>query len=159
VNPVIPESVAMACARVMGNHLTVTIAGQSGQLELNAALPVLAVSLLESVTLLTASAKGLRERCIDGLEADEERCRSLVERSLAQATALAPVIGYDKAAEIAKKAHEAGRTVREVAEAMAILPPKQLKALLDPARMTEPGFPAGSAPGETADAAGEQDAP
>ncbi len=141
VNPVIPESVAMICARVMGNHLTVTIAGQSGQLELNANLPVLATSLLESIGLLAAAAKNLRIRCVDGLEANEEHCRSLAERSLARGTALAPVIGHDQAAAVAEKAHEQGLTVREVAEDMKLLPSDELAELLDPMRMTEPGLP------------------
>lgn len=141
VNPVIPESVAMVCARVTGNHLTVTLAGQGGHLELNANLPVLATCLLESISLLTSAARLLRERCIEGLEADAERCRSLVEQSLATCTALVPEIGYDQAAAVAKRAHEQGRTVREVALEMELLPAERLNELLDPLRMTEPGIP------------------
>jgi fumarate hydratase class II len=141
VNPVIPEAVSMACARVAGNHVTVTLAGRSGHFELNANVPVLALCLLESIQLLTSSARLLREKCVDGLEADEERCAEMVERSLALATALAPVIGYERAAEIAKTAHEQGRTVREVAEELAVLPKARLDEILDPMRMTEPGVP------------------
>ena len=141
VNPVIPESVAMVCARVMGNHVTVTVAGQSGHLELNVYMPVLAAALLESISLLANAARVLRERCVDGLEPDEDRCRAAIEQSLAQCTALAPIIGYDRAAGIAKRAYEQGRTVREVAEEMEVLPKDQLDEALDPMRMTEPGLP------------------
>lgn len=141
VNPVIPEAVLMACARVMGNHVTVTLAGQSGNFELNVMMPVLAQSLLESITLLAGAARLLREKCVEGLSADEEHCREMVERSLAASTSLAPVIGYDKAAAIAKRAWEENRTVREVAEEDAGLPRAELATLLDPMRMTEPGLP------------------
>ena len=141
VNPVIPEVVLMVAARVMGNHVTVTIAGQSGVFELNVMMPVIAQSLLESIHLLASSAKLLREKCVDGITADEDRCREMIERSLAAATSLVPVIGYDAAAGIAKRAWEEGRTVREVAEESSGLPKAQLSELLDPMRMTEPGVP------------------
>jgi len=141
VNPVVPEAVAMACARVMGNHVTITIAGQSGSLELNVMMPVLGQTLLESAGLLAGAAKALREKCIDGLEADEERCAEMLERSLALGTALAPVIGYDAAAALVKTAFEEVRTIREVAEAREIVPRERLATLLDAMRMTEPGIP------------------
>lgn len=141
VNPVIPEAVLMAAARVMGNHVTITIAGQSGTLELNVMMPVLGQSLLESIHLLAGSARLLREKCVEGLEADEDRCRETVERSLALVTALVPVIGYDAASKIARQASAEQRTVREVAQEHG-LSAADLATLLDPLRMTEPGVPA-----------------
>jgi fumarate hydratase class II len=141
VNPVIPEAVLMACARVMGNHVTITVAGQSGSLELNVMMPVLGQCLVESVALLAGTARALTDRCVKGIEADAERCTEMVERSLAAATALAPLIGYDEAARLAKKAHEKGLTIREVAREERVLPETGLAQALDPMRMTEPGLP------------------
>ena len=141
VNPVIPEAVAMACARVMGNHVTITIGAQSGNFELNVMMPVMAQALLESITLLAGSCDSLRKRCVDGIEVDEKRCAELVEKSLAMATALVPVIGYDAAAAIAKTAWEEDRSVREVVEESGSLPKADVARLLDPMRMTEPGLP------------------
>jgi fumarate hydratase class II len=143
VNPVIPEAVLMACARVAGNHVTITIAGQSGSLELNVMMPVLAHALLESATVLAGAVRALTERCVRGLEADEVRCASLVDRSLALVTALAPEIGHDRAAELARKAWEQGLTIGEIARAAGILPEARLAELLDPHRMTLPGLPPG----------------
>ncbi len=141
VKPQNPEAVLMPAARVMGNHVTITIAGQSGTLELNVMMPVLGQSLLESIHLLAGSARLLREKCVEGLEADEDRCRETVERSLALVTALVPVIGYDAASKIARQASAEQRTVREVAQEHG-LSAADLATLLDPLRMTEPGVPA-----------------
>jgi fumarate hydratase class II len=142
VNPVIAESVLMAAAQVVGNDLAVTIGGQSGIFELNVMMPLMAHNVLESIRLLTSSAANLAERCVSGIEADEERCNEMIEQSLAMCTALAPEIGYDAAAGIAKESYKTGRTVREIASKKRVLPPKRLKEILDPMRMTRPGIAA-----------------
>ncbi|PYS42241.1 MAG: aspartate ammonia-lyase [Acidobacteria bacterium] len=142
VNPVIAESVLMAAAQVIGNDLTVTLGGQSGVFELHVMMPVMAYNLLESIRLLATSAVNLADRCIVGIQANVERCNEMVEKSLAMCTALAPEIGYDAAAAIAKESYETGKTVREIAMAKRIMPPKRLKEVLDPMRMTKPGIAA-----------------
>jgi fumarate hydratase class II len=142
VNPVIAESALMAATQVIGNDLAVTLGGLSGVLELNVMMPVIAHNVLESIRLLAASAANLSDKCIDGIEANEERCREMIEKSLAMCTALAPEIGYDAAAAIAKESYKTGKTVREIAEAKKIMSPKRLKELLDPMRMTKPGIAA-----------------
>lgn len=139
VNPVIAESVMMVAAQVMGNDLAVTIAGERGNFELNVMMPVLAHNLLSSIQLLAASAENFDRRLVQGLQADRERAEGLVEQSLAMVTALAPVIGYDRAAEIAKTSHKTGRTVRELVTEQQILPPDQVERLLDPWSQTTPG--------------------
>ena len=142
VNPVIAESVTMVAAQVIGNDVTITISGQAGNFELIVMLPVMANNLLQSIELLARASDNLAARCIEGLSADEARCRSLIEQSLAMCTALAPAIGYEAAAEIAKEAYRTGRTVREVARDRQVLPEAKLDLLMDPWRMTEPGEPA-----------------
>jgi fumarate hydratase class II len=142
VNPVIAESQLMAAAQVIGNDLTITLAGQSGVFELNVMMPVMAHKILESIRLLARSAENLAHRCIDGIQADAERCSEMVEKSLAMCTALAPEIGYDRAAAIAKESYETGKTVREIAVARKVMPEKKLKEVLDPMRMTRPGIAA-----------------
>jgi fumarate hydratase class II len=142
VNPVIAESALMAATQVIGNDLTVTLGGQSGVLELNVMMPVIAHNVLESIRLLASSAANLSDKCVSGIEANEERCREMIEKSLAMCTALAPEIGYDAAAAIAKESYKTGKTVREIAEAKKILSPKRLKEILDPIRMTKPGIAA-----------------
>ena len=138
VNPVIAESLLMVCAQVIGNDTTVTLGGQSSVFELNVMMPVMAYNVLESAELLAKASENFRARCVEGIEADEERCREMIEKSLAMCTALAPKIGYDSAAAIAKEAHKTGRTVREIAKAKKVLPDKELEKVLDPMRMTEP---------------------
>ncbi|MBX5475701.1 MAG: class II fumarate hydratase [Clostridia bacterium] len=139
VNPVICESVMMVCAQVFGNDVAITTAGQHGNFELNVMMPVLAYNLLQQIDLLAASADNFDRQCIRGLKADRERAESLVEQSLAMVTVLAPVIGYDRAAEIAKKSYETRRTVRELVMEAGILPEDEVNRLLDPRRQTEPG--------------------
>ncbi len=139
VNPVIPEAVLMVCAQVIGNDVSVTTGGMAGNFELNVMMPVVAHNLLQSIEITGRAALLLAERCIDGLEANEDRVEEMVERSLAMCTALAPVIGYDQAAAIAKEAFATGRTVREVALAKEALPADELAELLDPFSQTEPG--------------------
>ena len=131
VNPVICESVIQVAAQVVGNDAAVALGGMTGQLELNAMIPLIARNLLESIRLLAAAARLFAERCIDGIEADRERAAELVERSLAMVTVLAPRIGYDRAAEIAKEAARSGRTVREICLEQAVLPADELETLLD----------------------------
>ena len=139
VNPVICESVIQVACQVIGHDAAIT-AGASGGvgslLELNVAMPMIAWNLLGSIRLIAKAARVFAERCIRGLAADEARCRELVERSLAMVTALAPEIGYDAAAEIAKEAHRSGRTVREVCRERAVLPEAELERLLDAGRQT-----------------------
>jgi fumarate hydratase class II len=146
VNPVIAESVMMVSAQVIGNDVAITAAGQMGNFELLVMLPVMAHNLLESILLLGRASENFARRCVRDIQPDRERCQATIEESLAMCTALAPEIGYEAAAEIAKEAYKTGQTVREVAEKKKVLPPDQLKHLLDPWRMTEPGL-AGGSPG------------
>lgn len=115
VNPVICEAVIQVAARVVGNHTTVTVAGAQGNFELNVTVPVIADALLESANLLTTGSQTLARRCVAGIEVDEERCRELAERDVAIATALNPVLGYDRVEAIVREASRSGRTIREVA--------------------------------------------
>ena len=138
VNPVIAESVTMVCAQVMGNDVAVSVGGQSGNFELNVMMPMMIHNVLESSSLLSQSAVNFRAKCIDGIIADQERCGEMIEKSLAMCTSLAPLIGYDQAAAIAKEAYKTGKTVREVALEKNLLPEKELNEALDPKRMTEP---------------------
>ena len=143
VNPVIAESVMMASAQVIGNDVAITVAGQAGNFELLVMLPVMAHNLLQSIELLTKVAENFSRRCVEGITADRERCQAGIEQSLAMCTALAPEIGYEAAAAIAKEAHKTGKTVREVARLKNLLSESRLDHLLDPWRMTEPGLSGG----------------
>ena len=138
VNPVIAEAVTMVAARVAGNQTTVAWCGAGGFLELNVSMPLLAACLLESISLLANAATVLRTRCVEGIAADPERCRSWIEGSLSMATALAPRIGYEAAAGIAKESVATGRSVRELClerlETLG-LSAEELAEALDPARM------------------------
>jgi len=136
VNPVIAESAAMVSAQVIGNDATIAVAGQSGNFELNVMLPVIAHNLLQSISLLAATAGNFTEQCVVGLTATE-RGPELVEQGLMLATALAPEVGYDKAAEISKKAYKTGQTIREVARKDTELSEEELDKLLDARKMTE----------------------
>ena len=139
VNPVIAESLLQVCAQIIGNDAAVTVGGLSGNFELNVMMPVMARNLLESISLMTRASSNFTEKCLEGLEADEERCAEMIEKSLAMCTALSPKIGYEAAAKIAKEAFQSGRTVREIARAMKLLPDEELDKILDPASMTKPG--------------------
>jgi fumarate hydratase, class II len=141
VNPVIPEAVTMVAAQVMGNHTTITVGGQGGFFELNVMMTVMAYAFQQSVETLARASAVLDEKCVRGIVANEDRCRELLEGNLALGTALAPHIGYDAAAEIAKEAFLTGRTVREVAAEKGVLPGEALERVLDPRPMTEPGIP------------------
>ena len=138
VNPVICESVVQVCAQVQANDLAVQLGGQWGQLDLNTMLPLMARNLLESIRLLANVSRVFAEKCLDGLEADEERCRSLIDGSLAMVTSLNPLIGYDKAAEIAYEAYRSGRTVRDVVSEKGLVSAEELERALDPESMTRP---------------------
>jgi len=140
VNPVIAEALCQVCAQVLGNDLTVTVAGMSGNFELNVMMPVMAYNLLQSIHLLSNATKVFTQKCVKGLKADEKRCREMVEKSLAMVTALSPHIGHDRAAEIAREAYKTGKTVREIAMQRQVLPAKKLEKILDPWKMTEPGI-------------------
>jgi fumarate hydratase, class II len=146
VNPVIAEAVAMVCAQVIGNDVTINIAGQSGNFELNVMMPVAAYNLLQSVEILATSSENFAAQCIDGLKATEQG-PTMVERGLMTGTALAPVIGYDAAANIAKQAAKTGQTIREVAREVTELSEEELDKILDPATMTEPGVTLASSGG------------
>jgi fumarate hydratase class II len=140
VNPVICESVMMACAHVMGNDTTVMVCGQHGNFELNVMMPVLGFNVLEAIELLSNTARNFNRKCVSGITANEERCRELAEKSLATVTSLAPKIGYDKAAELAKRAMKEDKSVRQVAREMKLLPETELERLLDLMAMTKPGL-------------------
>jgi fumarate hydratase class II len=142
VNPVIAESVLMVAAQVIGNDTAITIGGQAGVFELNVMMPVMAHNLLESIRLLAASAHNFTDRCVSGIAANAERCNEMIEKSLAMCTALAPEIGYDEAAAIAKESYKTGKTVREIALEKKILSAERLNEILDPMRMTMPGVAA-----------------
>ncbi len=146
VNPVIAESVTMVCAQVMGNHTTITIAGQSGNFEINVMMPVSAYNLLQSIGLLASVTRNFTEQCIKGIKATTKG-PEMVERGLAISTALAPIIGYDEAASISKEAYKTGKTVREVARERTNLSEEELDRILDPASMTKPGLEGGPAGG------------
>lgn len=133
VNPVIAESTLMACAQVIGYDATITWSAAAGNFELNVMMPVIAYDLLESIHLLAAVSRNFDQRCIRGLQADAARATGFVEQSLAMATALAPEIGYENAAALAKEAYATGRTILEVAMEKSGIPKQRLEELLDPA--------------------------
>jgi fumarate hydratase, class II len=132
VNPVIAESVLMVCAQVIGYDATIAWCAGAGNFELNVMMPVMAYDLLQSIELLASSSSNFAEKLVDGLEADRARAEGFVEQSLAMVTSLAPEIGYDKAAALAKEAYASGRTIREVAREKSGLPEQRLNELLDP---------------------------
>jgi fumarate hydratase class II len=141
VNPVICESAIMVCCQVIGNDATVTTAGLGGvgsMIDLNVAMPVMAAAVLDSIHLLARTCHVFTENLLVGLEPDTERCAALIEGSLAMCTSLAPVIGYDKAASLAKEAYRTGKTVREIATEQGVLDAAELDRLLDPDAMTRP---------------------
>ncbi len=147
VNPVMCEMLIQAGTQVIGNDAAVTFGGAFGNFELNVMLPVIAHNLLQSIEILTSASRVFARRCIAGLEADVAKCEGNIENSLAMCTALAPVIGYDKAAKIAKVAYETGRTIRQVALEVSGLDPKKLERLLDARSQTKPGTGAGGSAG------------
>ena len=141
VNPVMSEAMMMVCARVMGNHTTITVAGSRGNFELNVMMPVLAQALLESITLLTNIATAFADKCVAGIEVNTERAKELLEKNPSIATALNPYIGYDAASVVAKESAKRGLSVREVVAEKGLLPDDQIDEALDVRGMTEPGLP------------------
>ena len=139
VNPVMTEMLLQVCAQVIGNDATITYGGAFGNFELNVMMPVIAHNLLQSIELLAKGSEVFARRCVEGLEANVEKCNSTIEQSLAMCTSLAPVIGYDAAARIAKQAYETGQTIRQVATATSGLDAERLEQLLNPRKQTEPG--------------------
>ena len=136
VNPVIPEAVAMASAQVIGNDGAITVGGQSGNFELNVMLPMIASNLLSSITLMTNSVSLIGEKAIKTFSVNKEALEEVLYRNPVLVTALNPVIGYAKAAEIAKVAYKENKPILEVAEAMTDIPKDELTALLDPKKLT-----------------------
>ena len=147
VNPVIPEATAMVCAQVIGHDATVTVAGQSGNFQLNVMLPVIAYNLLESIRLLANVSRLLADRAISGFKVNPARLAEALERNPILVTALNPVIGYEKGAAIAKKAYAEGRPIREMAQKMTDLSPEELGRLLDPAELAKGGIKGGTGGG------------
>lgn len=140
INPVIEESLTMVCAQVIGNDSAITVAGQSGNFELNVMLPVVAHNLLESINILGNAVRNLADRSVSRLDVNKERVADMVGRNPVLVTALNPIIGYDKAAKIAKKAFAEGRPVKDVAREMTDLSDEELDKALDPIKMTKGGF-------------------
>jgi fumarate hydratase, class II len=139
VNPTQCEAMTMVCCQVFGNHTTITVAGSQGHFELNVYKPVLAYCMMHSIQLLADVARSFTEHCVNGIRADEKRIRELMERSLMLVTALAPKIGYDNAAKVAKTAHARGTTLKEEAVAQGFVTPSEFDRLVRPDKMTHPG--------------------
>jgi aspartate ammonia-lyase len=143
VNPSIPEMVNQVCFQVIGCDATITAAAEAGQLELNVMMPVIAWNALHACTILTQALVVLRSRTVEGISADRDRCRELLDRSTAIATALSPYIGYAATAEVAKESVRTGRPIRELVLARGLLEPARLDEILAPESMTRPGIPGG----------------
>jgi fumarate hydratase class II len=139
VNPTQCEAMTMVCAQVFGNHTTITVAGSQGHFELNVYKPVLAYCMMNSIQLLADAARSFTEHCVKGIRADEKRIRDLMERSLMLVTALAPKIGYDNAAKVAKSAHARGTTLKEEAVRLGFVSAAEFDRLVQPDKMTHPG--------------------
>ncbi len=140
VNPVMAEMLNMVCFQVMGNDLTIALAAQAGQLELNVMMPLIAFNLMLSLEILKNGIASFTRRCVAGITADAERCRELVEQSLSLATALSPYIGYEAAAAIAQESLETGKPLRSIVLERGLLPAEELDRVLSPQAMTEPGI-------------------
>jgi fumarate hydratase, class II len=138
VNPTQCEAMTMVCCQVFGNHTTITVAGSQGHFELNVYKPVLAYCMIDSIQLLADATRSFREHCVDGIRADEKRIRELMERSLMLVTALAPKIGYDNAAKVAKSAHARGTTLKEEALRLGFVSSSEFDRLVQPVKMTHP---------------------
>jgi fumarate hydratase class II len=139
VNPTQCEAMTMVCCQVFGNHTTITVAGSQGHFELNVYKPVLAYCMMHSIQLLSDAARSFTEHCVKGIRADEKRIRDLMQRSLMLVTALAPKIGYDNAAKVAKEAHARGTTLKEEALRLGFVSAAEFDRLVQPDKMTHPG--------------------
>jgi fumarate hydratase class II len=138
VNPTQSEALTMVCTQVMGNHTTVTVAGSQGHFELNVYKPVMAYAMIQSIQLLADASRSFAERCVVGIEANVERIRELMERSLMLVTALAPKIGYDNAAKVAKEAHRNGTTLKEEAMRLGFVTEREFDEIVRPEQMIGP---------------------
>jgi fumarate hydratase class II len=143
VNPVMSEALMMVCAQVMGNHVAVTVGGQHGNFELNVMMPVMAHNFLQSVAILAQGCDAFRTKAVDGIGANRQRCRDLLERNPSIATALNAYIGYDEAAAVAKESARNYESVRDVVKRRGLLSDEQLDTVLNVRDMTEPGIPGG----------------
>jgi fumarate hydratase class II len=139
VNPTQCEALTMVCCQVFGNHTAITVGASQGHFELNVYKPLLAHCMLQSIRLLADAARSFTEHCIKDLRADEQRIRELMQRSLMLVTALAPKIGYDNAAKVAKTAHSRGTTLREEAVRLGFVTAQEFDRLVQPDKMTRPG--------------------
>jgi fumarate hydratase class II len=139
VNPTQSEALTMVCCQVFGNHTTITVAASQGHFELNVYKPVLAHCMLQSIRLLADAAESFTEHCVAGIKADTKRIDELMQRSLMLVTALAPKIGYDNAAKVAKTAHARGTTLREEALRLGFVTGAEFDRLVRPEKMTRPG--------------------
>jgi fumarate hydratase class II len=144
VNPVVPEAVCQVVAQVVGNDAAIAFGGGAGNFELNVMVPVIARNLLESVRLLANASRALAAKCVDGIEADEARCEQYALASPAIVTALNPLIGYERAAEVVKEARASGRDVRGVVVEQGLLSAEEAEKALDPLAMTRGGLPRGT---------------
>jgi fumarate hydratase class II len=140
VNPVMCEAMMMACAQVTGNDVVITVCNQQGNFELNVMLPVIAHNLLQSITLLGNAARLFADKAVAGFTVNRQRAAGLVGQNPILVTALNPIIGYEKAAQIAKRAYAEGRSIKDVAAEMTDLSKEELDRLLDPRKMTEGGI-------------------
>ncbi|MEC5129095.1 class II fumarate hydratase [Verrucomicrobiales bacterium BCK34] len=136
VNPVMAESMMQVCAQVVGNDSAVTWGGANGNFELNTMMPLIGRNVMESVQLLARASDGLRTKCVEGIQADEEQCEATLSKSLSLVTALAPIVGYDTASALAKQAYAEGRTIREVCSEKGVLSEEELDRVLNPESMT-----------------------
>jgi aspartate ammonia-lyase len=150
VNPSIPEMVNQVCFQVIGNDTCVSVSAEHGQLELNVMMPVIAYNVLLSMQILTNTARTFTERTVKGMEANREQCEYWVERSAALATALAPQIGYAKAADLSKRSVKEGILIRDLVKREQVLPPDEIDEVLDLRKMTEIGVPGGAHGGVSA---------
>ncbi len=139
VNPTQCEAMTMVCCQVFGNETTITVAGSQGHFELNVYKPVLAHCMLQSIGLIADAARSFTDHCVSGIRADEKRINDLMQRSLMLVTALAPKIGYDNAAKVAKTAHANGTTLREEAVRLGFVSAAEFDRLVKPDKMTQPG--------------------
>ena len=140
VNPVIPEVVSQVAFHIVGHDTTITMAAEAGQLELNAFEPIVFYCLFQSIDTLAYAVQTFVDNCVTGITANEERCRQLVENSIGVITAICPHVGYEKAAEIAKKAMKTGESIRNLILREGLLSEKEMETVLDPVNMTEPGI-------------------
>jgi fumarate hydratase class II len=139
VNPVMTEMLTMVSAQVIGCDAAITVGGLQGHFELNVFKPLIAYNLLFSMQILSSGCRAFADKCVNGIQANRERCAELIEKSLMMCTALAPKIGYDAAAKLAQEAYRTGKTVRELATEKKLMSAAELDQLLDARKMTEPG--------------------